>query len=362
MVEISTPLSFWMQIASLCFTLSGIHTDLLIIRFFLFLAYVMLFANAVLGSPLWPNTTNPGYIPIDSLFWSIAGLYVHGSSMLCLILDELPVSLSEDESALWRLFYRTGGLSARLYKSIVSPYVEVVSFKAGEVIPTEDFFYILYKGHVDLQFFQGGDLKGERAAIHSGDMFDMKYLGMFAEDHVFVNHTISCTSQSASVLFRFSRADMKKIAQHHLVKSVWQSLLVNNLSKILEKYLEDQKQASNQHYYDDTDLIFRPLEDWEFPKSESAGSGTALKNPLRHFWISLRRQFSPPWPMGQHLSGIRQTALPAPVNPPSLDPQRFSPMHGSTRGFKKIRFSMSCSRQNSGVDEDSEKQVDLEHQ
>lgn len=137
MVGISTPLSIWMQIASMFFTLSGIHSDLLIIRFFLFLAYVMLFINAVTGSPLWPDVTNTGYIPIDGLFWSCAGLYVHGASLLNLILDERPVQLSDDEEALWRLFYRTGGLSAHLYKNIVSPYVKIVTFEPGQVIPTE---------------------------------------------------------------------------------------------------------------------------------------------------------------------------------------------------------------------------------
>mmetsp|Transcript_10136 Transcript_10136/g.19508 ORF Transcript_10136/g.19508 Transcript_10136/m.19508 type:complete len:355 (+) Transcript_10136:85-1149(+) len=329
MVEISTPLSCWMQIGSLCFTLSGIHSDLMIIRFFLFVAYVMLFINAVLGSPLWPNVTNSGYLPLDSLFWSIAGLYVHGASLLNLILDERPVELNEEEAALWRMFYRTGGLSARLYKNIVSPYVKVVTFKPGEEIPVEDFFYILYKGNIHLKIYEGEVLKRERETMHSGAMFDMKYLGMFAEDHFFLDHSIACTSKTTCTLFCFSRADMKKIAQHHLVKSVWQSLLINNLSALLEKYMEKEGHYSSDP--EDTDRIFGPLEDWELPRSDAAGSGSALKYPWNHFWNSLYRQFSPPWPFGNHLSGIRQTGLSAPVNSPSSDPDRVPPMHGSSR-------------------------------
>ena len=351
MVEISTPLSMWMQLASLCFTLSGIHTDLLIIRFFLFVAYIMLFINTVLGSPLWPDVKNTGYIPLDGLFWSVTGLYVHGASLLNLILDERPVELSEDEAALWRMFYRTGGLSARLYKNIVSPYVQVVTFEAGEEIPVEDFFYILYKGDVHLRCYnKDGVLKSEREFLHSGDMFDMKYLGMFAEDHFFCDHSIACESRTKSTLFCFSRADMKKIAQHHLVKSVWQSLLINNLSAILEKYME--KQANFSGDPEDTDRIFRPLEDWELPKSDMAGSGSALKYPWDHFWNSLHRQFSPPWPLGNHLSGIRQTGLSAPVSSPSSDPDRLPSLHGSSRRMLREMKTMSGKSDEDGPDEE----------
>lgn len=351
MVEISTPLSIWMQIASLCFTLSGIHCDLMIIRFFLFLAYVLLFINAVLGSPLWPQVTNSGYLPIDSLFWSVAGLYVHGASLISLILDERRVHFpSPEEEALWRMFYRTGGLSARLYKEIVSPYVQVVTFAKDEEIPTADYFYILYKGDVHLRVYQDGKLKVERASLGSGCMFDLKYLGMFADDHFFLDHTIACTSKSSeTMLFRFSRADMKKIAQHGLVKSVWQSLVINNLSTILEQYVEKQTNfvsstTTEPRNSTDTDRIFRPLEDWEIPRSALAGSGAALTKPWLHFWNSLHRQFSPPWPMGKHLSGIRQTHLSAPVNPPTSDPQRLSAMHGRycRRGITKMLTSLSA--------------------
>ena len=272
-------------------------------------------------------------------------MYVHGASLLNLIRDERAVQLSEDEHALWRMFYRTGGLSARLYKNIVSPYVKVVTFEAGEDIPTEDYFYILYKGNVHLRVYKDGKLKTERVTVHSGDMFDMKYLGMFAEDHFFLDHKISCTSKSKSTLFCFSRADMKKIAQHHLVKSVWQSLLINNLSTILEKYLEKQSNFPSDRQFEDTDRIFRPLEDWEQPPSYLAGSGAALQFPWRHLCNSLCHQFSPPWPFGQHLSGIRQTNLSAPVNPPCPDPHRVSNMHGRYHGITRMLTSLSCGRE-----------------
>jgi hypothetical protein len=100
-MEIFTPLSFWMQLASFFFTMSGIHGDLMVIRLsLLVLAYLMLFMNSVLGSPLWPDARASGGIFVDSLVWSVIGLYIHGSSLICLILDERPVSLADDEAAL----------------------------------------------------------------------------------------------------------------------------------------------------------------------------------------------------------------------------------------------------------------------
>jgi hypothetical protein len=61
-MEIFTPLSFWIQLASFFFTMSGIHADLLVIRFFLVMSYLMLFLNSVLGSPLWPIKGIPWHL------------------------------------------------------------------------------------------------------------------------------------------------------------------------------------------------------------------------------------------------------------------------------------------------------------
>jgi hypothetical protein len=299
-MEIFAPLSFWMQLASFFFTMAGLHADLLVIRFFLVMSYLMLFVNSILGSPLWPNAWASGGVLVDSLLWSLIGLYVHGSSLVCLILDEREVTfISEDEASLWRMFYRTGGLSARLFKMIIAPHLEIVEFEAGENIPTENYFYIVYTGRVNLQVYGKDDLKVERTTF-SGEMFDLKYLGMFNEKSIFEINTLTCTSETKTKLFRFSRVDMKKIAHHRLAKGVWQSLLINNLSwdsKFGESYC---------------DKFFDPLEDWEKPKQWAAGSGSALKNPELHLYRYMCVSFSSPWPFGGHLTGLRQTMLSQP--------------------------------------------------
>lgn len=301
----------------------------------------MLFVNAALGSPQWPETSNLSFIPLDSILWSLVGLFVHGASLFNLLHDERRVKLGPLESALWRLFYRTGGLSANLFQTIVGPHFDIVSFGLNEEIPTEDYFYIIYQGNVHLKAFarSNGEFTGERASLRSGHMFDVNYLGMFASDHIFSDQYIRCTSKSPVTLFRFSRANMEQIAQHPLVKSVWQSLLINNLSLILEHYIDQQQlrgsepsgngsvvEGVDQLRYQELDRIFRPLEDWEQPKPAHAGSGRALAHLGAHFWKSLSQQFSLPW---KHLSGIRQTTLRAPIPQPSGDTQqRLANFHG----------------------------------
>lgn len=175
MTEIFTPLSVWMQLASFFFTLSGVHGDLLVIRFFLFVAYIMLFLNSALGSPLWGSVNTPGAIAVDTLLWALLGLYVHGASLVRLILDERKVKLTEEQACLWRMFYRTGGLSARLFHALVVPHMQVVHLEPNVEIPTQEYFYIIYCGKVNLKVVDGV-LDSERV-LNSGEMFDIAMLG-----------------------------------------------------------------------------------------------------------------------------------------------------------------------------------------
>jgi hypothetical protein len=229
------------------------------------------------------------------------------------------------------MFYRTGGLSTKLFKTIVAPHLEIVEFEAGEKIPTDDFFYIVYTGRVNLQVYEKDQIKVERKT-YSGEMFDLKYLGMFSEQSVFEFHRLNCTSETKSKLFRFSREDMKKIAHHRLAKGVWQSLLINNLSFVVESYLETDRQSKFAESY--CDKIFDPLEVWEQPKKWVAGSGSALKNPEMHLLRYIQHSFSPPWPFGGHLTGLRQTLL----SPPPLRP---SPLPQLPPLFHRIKSSIT---------------------
>lgn len=334
MVEILTPLSLWVQLASFCFAVSGVLADLLVIRLFLFFAYIFLFLNSVLGSPLWPDIYNADVLTLDGLVWSSIGLYVHGDSLIRLLLDERKVTFSSaEESALSRMFYRTSGLSERLFKVIISPQLELVDFEAGQEIPVNDHFYIVYSGKVMLNVYANGEFRSKRI-IPSSQAFDINDLNLFttsAGKTIFDKHSIQCTSMTATRLFRFSRQEMKKVAQHQpFSKGIWQALLINNLSFVVESYAttgttsmttipdsyQQQQQPKENNVTDDgslaLDKIFEPLQDYELPHPMEAGSGLALRSPLQHIFRYLTRSFSPPWPLGEKGQGIRQTLLAMP--------------------------------------------------
>lgn len=290
--------------------MSGIFGDLLVIRFFLVLAYIMLFINAVLGSPLWPDLKGHDQtFAVDSICWALVGLYVHGCSLWCLLLDERRVPLTDDEAALWRMFYRTGGLSQRLFHNIVARHLKVVEFKAGQEIPTNDDFYIIYRGQVKLEVYNDETHKYDRIMV-SGEMFDLNFLGLFSEKTLFERSRIQCRSITSTKLFRIHRDDMNIMAKNRLAKGIWQALLINQLSFIVESYAERSpisRQAEEIH-----DRIFEPLEPWEVPPTVLAGSGTALQQTMAHLLHYIRVSFSPPLPFAGHPTGIRQTQLPPP--------------------------------------------------
>jgi hypothetical protein len=353
MVEIVTPLSLWIQLGSFFFFMSGIFGDLLVIRFFLVLAYIMLLINAIFGSPLWPDLTgHDGRLALDSLCWAIIGLYVHGCSLWYLLLDEREVPLSEDEAALWRMLYRTGGLSQRLFHSIVACHLKVVEFQPGQEIPTNDDFYIVYTGQVKLEVYDDVEHKYDRIMV-SGEMFDLNFLGLFSEKTVFLRTKIRCKAITRAKLFRIHRDDMKKIAQNGAAKGIRQALLINQLSFIVESYADRAllSRTAEKH-----DRIFEPLEAWEEPRSVLAGSASALKQPLAHLIFYVKASFSPPLPFAGHPIGIRQTLLPPPPEQGSYDrPEELPRFHYRRLFSHKTRRmtgrSTACASDNTTANE-----------
>lgn len=323
-LDLNTPLSLWCQLSSFCFFLAGVYGDLLVIRLCCFLAYFLLIVNSLLGSPLWPDAMGTiGSIPLDSVIWALLCLYVHGSSFISLLLDEREVPLTEDQAALWRLLYRTGGLSKRLFYSlfVANTDLTVLELEPGKLIPTEDYFYIIYQGQVQLQVLDpmtGAPTKSR--FLVSGEMFNLKYLGLFAsEESFFCVGDIKCTSLSSVRLFQIPKQQLYEMAQDRAAKTVFQALLINNLSYAVESFTNESLRSSIAQQ--DCDRIFRPLEDWEHPTRLAAGSGKALENPLGHLVYALMNSLSLPWPLSGHPVGIRQTQL---APPPRQKPVRES--------------------------------------
>jgi hypothetical protein len=311
-------LSIWVQLGSLFFLLAGVHGDLLLIRLYLFLAYTMLLVNAVMGSPLWPNLTNLGDISFldglatDSLVWAILSLYVHGWSFVALMRDEREVLLKEDEAALWYMMYRTGGLSARLFQDMVAPYLNVVEVQEGQTVDTDEYFWIIYKGKVQMEVLDElpDELPKYSKVLLSGEMFDLKHLGGVSK-HAYFENAIRCTALSTTTLFQIRKDDLGKISQNPRSKNVFLALLINNFMDVVESHREVNRppqQANSRHF----NKIFEPLEDWEKPKSHLSGSGRALRRPFLHLWNGSKGSFSLPWPFSSHPIGLRQTHLPPP--------------------------------------------------
>jgi len=121
MTTILQPAGPWSQAASACFTLAGWFSDILIIRIFLFLAYIWLLAGAVTGYQKWPLYAWSGSISLDGLLWSSFNCMVHFAAIVQLLWDERPISFaSEDEEQLYHFLYRRGGCEGLEAKAIIS--------------------------------------------------------------------------------------------------------------------------------------------------------------------------------------------------------------------------------------------------
>ena len=298
---------------SILFTLSaGNFSDLLIIRICLSSAYIFLFLNSILGAPLWPTLEIPDKIQLDGILWATLNLYVHCTTVVRLLRDERPVQLTEDEEALWRMFFRIGGLSQRMFKTTVARHCVVVTHDKDEKLDVSRYFYILYKGCVKLTVTDdyNGNIVSARKA-QSGQLFDFRALGLLDHNPNLAKHRLEAVvTVSRVTLFRFPRESMPTIANHPRTRLMWKELLMENFLRIVQRYFDRRMRLENtadgQAYINP---IFLPLEPSEQPNPLRAGSGLALKNPLRHVWASMLWSFAPPWPFQGPPQGLRHNQL-----------------------------------------------------
>jgi hypothetical protein len=312
MLIFNPPLAIYKHFAAFSFLLAGVFADLLVIRLCLTSAYVFLILNCLVGSPLWPYLRRPEHLTVDMLVWGFLCIYVHLSSVIRLLKDEAHVDLTDDEEALWRMFYRVGGMSRKVFKDQIAAHMKVVQFKKGESLPTVDSFHMTYKGVVEIKIFENNTLLHTNTD-GSGSMFDLKSLGLLQAHTPMANHVLKVTAQSDSTFFQFSTKDIRRIAAIKNSKSVWQTLLVGTLARIaVQRFLPDEipSHRNDSHHIDP---LFLPLSKAELPEPLLAGSGKALERPLAHIGYCMKTFFTPPWPFSKHVSGIRHGMLPAPV-------------------------------------------------
>jgi CRP-like cAMP-binding protein len=323
MLEIKDPFSIWIQVSSFSFFLAGNFSDLLIIRICLSSAYVFLFLNSILGAPLWPSFRSPNKIQLDGACWACLNLYVHVSTVVRLLKDEFQVNLSEDEQALWRMFYRTGGLSKKMFQTNVAKYCQVVKHLKDEKIDTDNYFYIVYKGIVKLTVTDEhhGTIVSSRKA-QSGQLFDFRALGLLVDHRSLVKHKLEAVVAVSDVkLFRFPKEQMPMIASEPSTRLMWKELLMENLLRIVQGYF-GRRMRSNPAVVDYVHPIFCPLEPWEEPDPLRAGSGYAMMNPFSHVWASMKWSFASPWPFQGPPQGLRHTQLLAPGRISGIPPRK----------------------------------------
>jgi len=338
----------------------GMFADLLVVRLCLASAYCFLVTNCLTGSPLWPALYRPDHLTVDMLIWGIVCLYVHISSVVRLLQDERHVTLSDEEEALWRMFYRVGGLSRKLFQYQILPHMAVVHVPKGTEVKVEEYFHIVYQGAVSIHIYQDDQLL-TATQDGSGALFDLKKLGLMQYHTPMAKHRLQVTTICECTLFQFSNSDIRHIANAKNTKSVWQSIFIGVLARIAVRRLPPNdsgnphddyphpppKQASFYLEANYIDPLFAPLSKAEEPNPLLAGSGQALEQPLQHVWYCMQRFFTPPWPFSQHAVGIRHTMLPAPV-----------PTEGSTEtlevGINSVNDSKKTSTFSSTANDDNE--------
>jgi hypothetical protein len=234
-------------------------------------------------------------------------LYTHGSAFLGLVHDERYVELTEDQAALWRMFYRHSGLSQMLFQKLLAPRLKVVELHEGDEIPTLDFFYIILEGvvRVDLSMNE----KEGRLWLCSGSIFPIRHMGFnyIPRCTMFHKQRLSAVCDTKVRLFRFTDSDLAELSRNNLAKDAWHALLISVLSEIVERPWKDNETPNPAR-----GEIFAELQDWEQPKATFAGSGGALRFPFSHLWETAKSSFSVPWPIKPWPVGLRHGKLPAP--------------------------------------------------
>jgi hypothetical protein len=266
------------------------------------------------------------------------------------------------------MFFRTGGLSKKLFQKSIDQYCQVVEYKKGAKIPLDDliddennnrkWFYIIYQGQVQLTVVamesanQGDAWKqsnhGKSKIVNSttriaqsGQIFDFRSLGFLKdsttiaaqnEQHKHKLNSAKALSEKV-VLFRFPAKLMAtKIACDPTTKLMWKELLMENLLRIVQRHFyktrREQIESRNSNMpmvghghhgiaADAINPIFWPLEKWEEPDALCAGSGKALRRPFWHIVKSMQWSFTPPWPFLGFPMGLRHKQYLQPPAPPA---------------------------------------------
>lgn len=368
-VLLGTPAGVVGQLANLSFLCAGVFADLLIIRLCLLLGYCGLLANALTGFPLWPGfVSTPHFVALDTVVWSLLGIYVHGASFVHLLRDERAVHLSEPEEELYRMFYRRSGITRLLFKSQVLAGAEFREYAPGDVITdgsTGKRVHIVIQGHVDATVTVPD---GSRSfQLFSGDLFEFRYLNLFGTHVGFVEADMVAIARSEVRTFSIEAERLRELSRGpSIVRQAWQAVIVAAMARAAERSVlrakhsrprdgraQPQRRGRSSAAPSDEDVAdafaakladaasetggsveaggaatprararaptsaelqawrdpaFRPFEPDEMPPAYSPGSDRFWRAPLSNVAMLALKTLALPPPCGRHFAGLRHAA------------------------------------------------------
>jgi len=329
--------------------------------------------NGLLGFPLWGDyVSDPQFIAIDTVIWSVVGLYVHFSSFLQLLYDERSVPLAETEDELWRFFFRHGGITRVLFARYVLRPGEIRTFSPGTLIndPTQsERLHLIIRGHVraHIEYEQGH----RTFDFYSGDLFEFRFLHQFGLRVGFLDAQMQAVAESevqtfsidvgASVAGRASSRGLERRARGlpftasrraqpqllppvrppslagcpglgprpagpHLDAPVtpppdsstppWPQprSLPSHLSppaaqaELATSPSRTSRERESGALASWVHPAFQPLDASELPPAHTPGSGRFFERPLRNFALLHVHTFSPPFPCTKPLFGLRHSS------------------------------------------------------
>ncbi|PRW58379.1 hypothetical protein C2E21_2934 [Chlorella sorokiniana] len=312
MVVVYTPAGPAAQLANFCFLMSAlVSADILLIRFFLCLAYIWLLVNASLGMPRWPAMDSTGGISVDGITWSVLCLLFHGYSLARLVWDERPVGFrSEDEEQLWRFFYRRCGMG-RLEMKQVLRYGRWVRVPAGQAIMSGTDahlrFYVLVEGLAALRDVYEGTATKPRTQF-SSCCFSFQLLSIFGIYTGFerrAEHVLAATAVTDCLLYSWSVDELQTIATglSPAVSAYWRYFSLCQMGLYFSHRAHPGRQLVCATGEPEGDEV------WEGHRSRDFTDGLRRYESQRHtlkgFLAWLRRAFHPFPP-----AGLRHNTLP----------------------------------------------------